>query len=233
MGHYAVVVAAGSGTRMGTDIAKQYLILLGKPVLAHTLTRISSFDFIDGIIVVTREKEIDFCRTEIINRFGLDKVKDIVCGGKRRQDSVFNGLKRLKEIKPDIVFVHDGVRPFFSSSLFKDIYEKTKEYGAAISAVPVVCTIKESDDLMFVNKTVSRDKLWEIQTPQGFSFELIYDAYKNVYNTDESIILTDEAMAIEYAGKKVKIVEGNRENIKITTPVDLIIAGQILERKKI
>jgi len=231
MNNYAVVVAAGSGTRMGAGISKQYLMLRDKPILAHTLLRIAKLDFIYGIVVVAKQNEIDYCGNEVVDKFKVSKVVDIVEGGSRRQDSVFNGLKSIRNRKPDLVFIHDGVRPLFSQMLFKNVFENAKVYGAAIAAAPVVCTIKESDDQMLVKKTVSRDKLWEIQTPQCFSFDLIFKAYLDIYSADESILLTDESMALEFAGMKVKIVEGGRENIKITNPVDLIIAEQILEKE--
>ncbi|MDX9702739.1 MAG: 2-C-methyl-D-erythritol 4-phosphate cytidylyltransferase [Candidatus Auribacterota bacterium] len=222
----AVVVAAGSGKRMGADRAKQYLLLDGIPILAYTLIRLSRIPQIDGIVLVVPQDDCSLCKTDMIDAFGVRKIIDIVPGGRRRQDSVFNGLRALQKVQPSYVLIHDGVRPFFSDELCLDIIEETRRHGAVIPGLPVVCTIKECNGNHEVLRTIPRDALWEIQTPQGFCYKSLYAAYETVVEKD--IDVTDDSMVMEFIGGKVKIIEGNKENIKITRPVDLPVAHQIM-----
>ncbi len=223
----AVVVAAGMGKRMRSAKAKQYLLVEGKPILAYTLLRIARINFIDGIVLVAGKNDISLCTEEIVSQYNIDKIIDIVAGGQRRQDSVYCGLNRLSAVSPRYVFVHDGVRPFFSSAVFKDVFNAVKKYHAAVAGLPIFSTVKECGADMIVKRTVPRETLWEIQTPQGFSYRLIKDAYEHIFNICATV--TDDAMAVEMFGHEVKMVEGNEENIKITTPNDLRVAHSILK----
>ena len=224
------MVAAGSGKRMGADKAKQYLLLDTIPILSYTLIRLSKIPQIDGILLVVPQDDCAQCRSEIVEAFNISKILDIVPGGKRRQDSVYNGLLALERYSPSIVFVHDGVRPFFTSATCSRVLEASSEYGAAVPGLPVVCTIKESNADNMVTRTIPRDTLWEIQTPQGFCYEKLCNAYTLV--NEQALDVTDDAMVMEIAGEKVLIVEGNKENIKITRPVDLPVARQIMIDKE-
>ncbi len=226
----AVVVAAGSGKRMGADRAKQYLLLGKVPILAYTLIRLSKLPQIDGIVLVVPHADREQCRLDIVEAFGISKVIDIVAGGLRRQDSVYNGLQTLEKYQPSYVLVHDGVRPFFSSKLCSRVIDAASQHGAVVPGLPVVCTIKECNENHEVVRTVPRDTLWEIQTPQGFCYKKLCDAYAVV--NEQSADVTDDAMVMEIAGHKVVIVEGNKENIKITRPVDLPVAHQIMTDKE-
>jgi 2-C-methyl-D-erythritol 4-phosphate cytidylyltransferase len=222
----SVVVAAGSGKRMGADRAKQYLLIDGIPILAYTLIRLSRIPQIDGIVLVVPKDDCSLCQSDIVDAFGVRKIIDIVPGGRRRQDSVFNGLQALQEFQPSYVLIHDGVRPFFSAKLCLNVIEETRRYGAVIPGLPVVCTIKECNESRDVVRTIPRDALWEIQTPQGFLYKNLYAAYETVVGKDVDV--TDDSMVMEFIGGKVKVIEGNKENIKITRPVDLPVAHQIM-----
>lgn len=225
----AVVVAAGSGKRMGADKAKQYLLLDTVPILAYTLIRLARIPAIGGIVVVVGSDDCSVCRKDIVEQFGIDKIIDVVSGGKRRQDSVYNGLLALEPYEPSYVLVHDGVRPFFSEKLPGAIIDAAKVYGAVVPGMPIVSTVKECNENREVVRTVPRETLWEIQTPQGFSYNKLMHAYRSV---DTTIDVTDDAMIMELSGHMVKLAEGNKENLKITRPVDLTIAHQIMQHKE-
>lgn len=228
MKNYAVVVAAGSGKRMGSNTPKQYLLLNNKPILVYTLLRLSSMPGLSGIILVTGKESVPYCEEEIVSAFSLKKVTRVVPGGAMRQDSVYNGLCALQDCAPDIVLVHDGVRPFFSDRLYKEVVEAAKKVGAAVPGVPIVSTVKSVSADLLVEKTIPRDKLWAVQTPQAFQYELLMQAYNLV--RERNAVVTDEGMAVELLGHDVKMVKGDSENIKITTPVDLKIAQHILQQ---
>ncbi|MEW6534661.1 MAG: 2-C-methyl-D-erythritol 4-phosphate cytidylyltransferase [Candidatus Auribacterota bacterium] len=228
MKNYAVVVAAGSGNRMGSATPKQYLLLNNTPILVHTLRRLSSMPGLSGIILVTGKDSVSYCEGEIVSKFSLGRVMRVIEGGEMRQDSVYNGLSVLQAFSPDIVMVHDGVRPFFSDRLFSELMDAAIQVGAAIPGVPIVSTVKSVSNELLVEKTIPRDKLWAVQTPQAFQYELLMQAYELVRK--RNAVVTDEAMAVELLGHDVKMVKGDSENIKITTPVDLTIAQHILQQ---
>ena len=219
----AVVAAAGKGTRMGLDTNKLYMELLGQPILAVTLKKFEDSDLIDEIIIVSHEDEIGHCRS-ITDRFGFSKVKAIVPGGRTRQQSVYNGLKRVSA-DCGIVLIHDGARPFIDEKGIRECTEAAVKYGAAVAAVPAKDTIKRSDDEDFVTETVDRDGLWYIQTPQAFRYGLIMEAHRKA--EAEGFEGTDDAVLAERAGNKVRLVMCNYFNIKITTREDLVIAEAI------
>lgn len=225
----AIVLAAGSGKRMGTSVKKQYLEIDGMPVVAYSLLRFQKQSFIDEIILVTGERE--WCRREIVEKYGISKVKSIIPGGKERYDSVRAGLLSCGDA--GIVFIHDGARPFISDELLERLYADVRQYGACIAAVPVKDTIKVSDAGQMIRHTPDRRLIWQAQTPQVFSGELIRECYRKALEAEE-IVLTDDASCVElYGEKQVHLTMGSYENIKITTPEDLKIAAVFADVYKI
>ena len=223
----AIIPAAGQGLRLGGKVPKQFLHLDGKPILGHTLDAFQNSGLIDTIILVVPESEIDETRAQWLNNPPL--VKKIVAGGKQRQDSVSNGFKELAS-DTDIVLVHDGVRPFISSSMIGEAIAAAKEYGAAITAIPVNDTIKQVDESDLVEQTLNREKLRRVQTPQAFKYDLLKKAFAKA--GADSYYGTDEASLIEYLQEPVKIIIGSELNIKITRKEDLVLAEQILTHLK-
>jgi len=224
----AIIPAAGLGRRMG-NIKKPYMELAGKPILAHTLEIFQRCKSVNNILVVTAKGDEEHCAVDVIESYSMDKVTDIVVGGNTRQESVFNALQKLPS-NTDIVVIHDAVRPFFTEAMIIESIEQADKYGSAVVAVPVKDTIKEADKDGIVQKTLDRQKLWAIQTPQTFKYNLISQAYLKA--KENGTQATDDASLIEQMGLKVKLIMGNYENIKITTPEDLIIAEAILKSKE-
>ncbi|WP_455538775.1 2-C-methyl-D-erythritol 4-phosphate cytidylyltransferase [Terrisporobacter sp.] len=222
-----VIVSAGKGSRMKTDINKQFLKLNDKEVIAHTIDKFYNNSNIGEIIVVVREEEIDFFETNIIEKYGYKNIK-IAFGGRERQDSVYNGLKIVSE-DCKIVLIHDGARPFVSNETIDNLIKYTKESKCTIVGVPVKDTIKVVDENNNVCDTPNRSTLWSIQTPQVFDYPLIMEAHKKA--KEEDYYGTDDSMLVEYLGHKVKVVQGSYNNIKITTPEDLKIGEEILRNK--
>lgn len=221
----AIVLAAGTGKRMNTKVHKQYLLLKEKPILYYSLKAFED-SHVDEIILVTGAEEIEFCRKEIVEKYGLGKVRAIVEGGRERYHSVYEGLKAVGET--DYVLIHDGARPFVSQDIIERILEAVCEYRACVAGMPVKDTIKISDEEGFAKETPNRSSVWMIQTPQAFSYPLIYDAYTRMLEKEDSAI-TDDAMVVErMTNHKVRLIEGSYRNIKITTPEDLLIAEQFL-----
>jgi len=218
---YAVIPAAGQGLRMGTPLQKQFLDLWGKPILARTIEVFEQSTSIEGIILVTSEDRLDFCRNEIIAPYHFQKVRDIVPGGKERQDSVFNGLCAVPETT-DLVAVHDGVRPLVTVELIEHTILAAYEKGAAVAAQPAHETVKLSEDGATVARTLDRNRIFLAQTPQTFRRDLIWEAH--IKARERRFYATDDAMLIEELGYTVQIVPGIPQNIKITTPADLKLA---------
>jgi 2-C-methyl-D-erythritol 4-phosphate cytidylyltransferase len=223
----SIIPAAGLGTRMG-GIKKPYIELAGKPILAHILSVFQQCCSVDNILVVTAKGDEEHCARDIIKYYAIDKVTDVVTGGDTRQESVFNALQKLSS-DTDIVVIHDAVRPFFTEGMILESIEQANYYGSAIVAVPVKDTIKEASEDGIVLKTLDRRKLWAIQTPQTFRYELIIQAHLQA--KDNGIQATDDASLVEQMGFEVKLIMGSYENIKITTPDDLIVAEAILKSK--
>ena len=219
-----VIVSAGKGSRMKSDLNKQFLKIGNKEVIAHTIDKFYNNENIDEIIIVIREDEKEFFQENIINKYGYKNIK-IAFGGKERQDSVYNGLKEVDE-KSKIVLIHDGARPFLTNEIIKKSIECAKEYNCAIVGVPVKDTIKIVNEKNDVCDTPNRSTLWSIQTTQVFNYSLIMKAHKKA--KDDEYYGTDDSMLMEYLGYNVKVVEGSYNNIKITTPEDLKIAEEIL-----
>ncbi len=222
-----VIVAAGLGKRMKSSINKQYLLLKDKPIVAHTIEKFENNEYIDEIIVVTKEEEMEYCKVNVVDRYGFKKIKSIISGGAERQDSVYNGLKNCSEMTK-IVLIHDGVRPFINNQEINNIIAKTLELDACVTGVRVKDTIKVVDDESNIIDTPNRENLWAVHTPQSFDYQLILRAHEK--GKQENWIVTDDSMLVEKLGVKVKMIEGSYDNIKITTSEDLIIAESILDR---
>ena len=223
----AVVPAAGQGTRMGGATRKQYLSLGGFPLLVLSLKVLQRIDSIREIILSVPEYDRDYCWREIVNPFGLRKVTQIVAGGQRRQDSVRNGLLAITEL-PDLVLVHDGVRPFIHEGLVEASISCAAQTGAAVVAIPVHDTVKRVDTQGIIKETLNREGLWHIQTPQVFRYDWLMDAHHLAQ--EEHWEVTDDAALIERKGYPVSVVEGSCFNIKITRPDDLVFGEAIFQR---
>lgn len=222
----AIVLSAGRGSRMKSDVQKQYLNIAGKPVIYYSLKQFEDCEEISEVILVTGEADIDYCKKEIIEKYQLKKVKQIVSGGKERYHSVYQGLCAAKQC--DYVFIHDGARPFLNQKLLKRAMEEVRRSGACVVGMPAKDTIKIADDNRYAQTTPDRSKVWTIQTPQVFSYPLIKEAHDRLME-EEVPGITDDAMVLEkMMHKKVKLVEGTYRNIKITTPEDLLIAEAFL-----
>lgn len=218
----AIVLAAGQGKRMGTKVQKQYLEISGKPVLFYSLDIFQRSDIIDDIILVVGENQEEYCKKEIVDKYHFTKVSQIVKGGSERYHSVWNGLQ---EVSGDgYTFIHDGARPFVTEEILSRAYETVQREKACVVGMPVKDTIKIADEEGFAKETPNRSLVWMVQTPQVFETFLIKNAY-SLLMEQEIIQVTDDAMVVEtMLQKKVKLVEGSYENIKITTPGDLKIA---------
>ena len=216
-----IIPAAGQGTRMGLSTPKQYLSLKGQPILHHTLLAFETSGRVDSVTLVVPENDLERAR----KKWNYKIVKNIVQGGKERQDSVYNGFKAI-DPDTDIVLVHDGVRPFVDPDMIGRSIEAAKEFGAAITAIPVSDTIKQVDSEDFVTRTVDRNGLWRVQTPQAFQYAVLDEAFQKAKR--DSYYGTDEGSLLEYAGKKLKIIMGSALNIKITRQEDLILGEGIL-----
>jgi 2-C-methyl-D-erythritol 4-phosphate cytidylyltransferase len=235
----AIVLAAGQGKRMGSDVAKQYLLLRGKPVLYYTLKNFEDSP-VDEIVLVTAKEQIDYCKEEIVAGYGFQKVRQIVAGGKERYHSVALGLHAIAEAsqteKCDYVLIHDGARPFATPEMIERGIAAAIQYDACVLGMPAKDTIKISDEEGFAADTPNRSLVWQIQTPQIFAFSLIRKAYEQLLCKEkelkkQGITITDDAMVMElFSEKKVKLVEGSYENIKLTTPEDLKIAESFLTK---
>lgn len=224
----AIIPAAGQGTRMKTTVNKQYLSLKGKTILSYTLDVFEKCPLVDEIVVVINANEVEVFRKKVLHRGHYKKIR-VVFGGKTRQESVYNGLMALNP-KCDLVMIHDGARPLVGESLLiKCIYE-TLKYNATIVAVPAKNTIKVVNSEGIVQSTPDRKKLFEVQTPQTFKLPLILEAHKKA--AEDGFLGTDDASLLERLGEKVKIIRGHYNNIKITTPEDLMIASAMISTRE-
>lgn len=248
----AIVLAAGSGSRMNSDVAKQYMMLCGKEVLFYSLQTFQNYADIKNIILVTREEEISYCKENIVARYGFDKVGTICAGGKERYESVYNGLVSSEAAEDDIVLIHDAARPFVTAQMIDDSICAAREYGACTVGMPVKDTIKIVDENNFGIDTPERSRVYQVQTPQTFQYGLLMSAYENMLSQknhmsndekmsnkidnkkqadDKNYKITDDTMLVEqYRGVRSKIVPGAYENIKITTPEDMEIASKFAEK---
>ena len=224
----AIVLAAGQGKRMHSKIQKQFLEIGGKPVLYYSLHCFQESPLIRDIILVTGEEMISYCEQEIVKKYGFSKVRKVTAGGKERYDSVYAGLLCCQDT--DYVYIHDGARPFITEEMVQRGYEAVKRNNACVMGMPSKDTVKLADSSGYVKETPDRKIVWNIQTPQIFSYDLIRGAYESIRKKDMTGV-TDDAMVVEqYKNTPVHIVEGAYENIKITTPEDILVAEKILEK---
>ena len=221
----AIVLAAGEGLRLKTKVPKPLVKINSKPLIIYSLSTLSKHPYIKDIIVVVNQRNLKDIRDKI-KQYRIGKVRAMVLGGRLRQDSVFNGLKNM-DSRTDTVLIHDAARPFAANKLVSSLIKAARAYGAAIAGVPVKATIKKirsgNKKIKAVDKTIERNTLWEIHTPQVFKKDLILMAYEKFGN----IGVTDDAMLVEKLKKNVRVVLGAYNNIKITTPDDLMIARAI------
>lgn len=224
-----IIPAAGSGRRMGGTVSKQYLELAGKPILAHTLTLFDNHPLVEHIYLVVPEDDILYCQKQIIDHYGFRKVSRVVAGGSTRQDSVRNGLDAIaldgiaQPERP--ILIHDGARPLFDCQHLSTLVEAVCATGACTIGVPVKDTIKTVQDNTITNSP-ERSQLWQVQTPQGFQYQLIREAFDRA--AADNFVATDDASLVERLGHPVKMVEGDYRNIKVTTPEDILIAVALL-----
>jgi 2-C-methyl-D-erythritol 4-phosphate cytidylyltransferase/2-C-methyl-D-erythritol 2,4-cyclodiphosphate synthase len=225
----AIIPAGGSGRRLGGDVAKQYLLLGGMPVLARTLAVFQKSAVIDGIILVVPAGDLAAVRKQVVEPYDLTKVSAVVAGGKERQDSVRNGLAAVG--RPcDVVVVHDGVRPFVTGDMIARAVEAAARGGAAAIGVPAKDTIKAATDAQIVTATLPRQNLWQTQTPQAFQYDLLCRAYDLAAR--DRFYATDDASLVERLGASVRLLAGTYDNIKITTPEDRVIAEAFLVQQE-
>lgn len=225
MKNIAIIVCGGKGKRMGTDLPKQFLKLNNKPIIAHTIEKFQNCNIIDEIVVVINKDYQKYFK-EIISKYNFNKISNIVFGGKERFNSVYNGLISIKN-ENSIVVIHDGVRPFIKLKYIENIIEETKKNKACILGIGAKDTIKICENNT-VLKTIQRENLFIIQTPQAFNYKLIKKAYEKAL--EEGFFGTDDSVLIENMGEKVKVIAGDYENIKITTPEDLKIGEALLNK---
>ena len=229
MSRLAVIIpAAGSGSRMGTHTPKPFLTLNGKTILEHT---ISAFAKVDEVVDIRIATSVDwFDQVEaILNKFADDvESASVIEGGDERQHSIFNALQSLDN-SIDLIAVHDAVRPFVSAELIRKCAHRASEVGGAIVAVPAKDTIKKLGDGFEISETPDRSKLWQAQTPQVFRADLLLEAY--IKAREDDFLGTDDASLVERIGGVVEVIEGDRKNLKITYPIDLKVAGLILNEE--
>ena len=231
----AVILAGGSGKRMGLKIPKQYMELGGKPVLFYSLNAFSEAEFIDEIVIVADEEHMEDVQSGIVDLYGFHKVSTVVKGGKERYHSVARGLEALSR-DTDYVFIHDGARPFVSSYTIERCLHYVKKHRAAVAAVKSKDTVKIADDDSMIVSTPDRSRVWQVQTPQTFEYLLIRDAYRKLIDDEDrlkaaGISVTDDTMVAKmYADIDARLVESSYNNIKLTTPEDMESAEGILER---
>lgn len=216
----AIVLAGGSGKRMKSKIRKQYIEIHGKPLIYYSLAAFQN-SAVEKIVLVCSAGDEEYCLHEIVEKYSLNKVCNIVSGGKERYHSVYEGLKALKDT--EYVLIHDGARPFVTNDIIQRSIECAKQYKACVVGMPTKDTIKISDENGFVKSTPNRSSVWNIQTPQSFEYNLIKEAYEKIFALENSLEITDDAMVVESTSDvQIKLLEGSYMNIKITTPDDLI-----------
>ena len=229
-GFVAIILSAGHGKRMESDIPKQYMMLKDKPILYYSVNAFESSD-VDSIIIVTAESDINYVQEEIVDKYDFNKVVKIVAGGEERYDSVSNGLAEAVKLHgARYVMIHDGARPFVNQSIISDCMENVVKTRACIAGMPVKDTIKVVDEANIIINSPSRSTLWMAQTPQCFDLALAYNSYKQLLASTPTPNVTDDAEVIElFGGVKSTIVETSYNNIKITTPEDIIVAERIIQ----
>ena len=222
----AIIVAAGKGVRMKGRIRKQYLDLSGRPVLSYSVMTFDACSLIDEIFIVVPEDEIDYCQKNIVSLLELKTRVNLIPGGDQRQDSVYNGLQAIDK-KTTTVVIHDGVRPFIHPEKLTACIFGAKDFGACILAVPAADTLKRVNKSGIVDRTLFRENIWLAQTPQAFQYGLILKAHETARR--DGYAGTDDASLVERLGKDVRIINGSKFNIKITTQEDLDVARAMFD----
>ena len=218
----AIVLSGGTCKRMNSDIPKQYMMLKDKPVLAHSLLAFEKSP-VDDVVIVCGAGDEEYIIKEFVEKYGLTKVSAVCEGGAERYNSVYNGLKACKDT--DYVLIHDGARPYVTKEIIKRNIEEVQKYKAVVTSVKATDTVKIADDDGFVVSTPERKSVYFMQTPQTFEYSLALDSYSKLIeelNKDVKVQVTDDAQVVEmYSDTKVKLIEGDYSNIKITVPKDL------------
>ncbi len=222
----ALIVSAGKGHRFKGEKKKQFYLLADKPILAHTLDKFETCPLIHSIFLVVGEEDMEYSLKEIVEKYHYKKVSQIIPGGKRRQESVKNGLDLLPK-NTEVVVIHDGVRPFVTREMIEESIQSAIRFRAVVFAMPVKETIKLVHPDGTVLRTLERESLWQVQTPQSFQVDLIKKAYAKAI--EDGFIGTDDASLVERLGERVHILPGAYANIKITTPEDLLLAKLLLK----
>lgn len=227
----AVVLAGGSGKRIGGNVPKQYIEIDGRPLLYYCLKTFEE-SFIDEIVLVVRAGDEEYVKKEIVDKYSFKKVVRITAGGAERYHSVACGLNAINDC--DYVFIHDGARAFVTEKVLMNAYEAVKKYGATVASVKSKDTVKLADKEGFVCSTPDRDSVYIMQTPQTFDFAAIKECYRKLIASEgdllkEGVNITDDAMVMERFGSlRVFLCEGDYRNIKVTTPEDVNVAKMIL-----
>lgn len=236
----AVVLAAGSGSRMHSSVPKQFMELEGKPLIWYALEAVERSSIIDDCILVTGAGDISYMRWEIVEKYGFSKVDKITAGGSQRFESVARALEVLENgelrtpNREGYVFIHDGARPFLTEKILEDTYAAAYAYGACVAAMPSKDTVKLADSEGYAVQTPNRNSVWLVQTPQVFEVQMICEAYRMLMGQlpllrQQGIEITDDAMVVEtMLHRHVKLVQASYENIKVTTPEDMRIAEVLL-----
>ncbi len=233
----AVILAGGTGRRMGNAIPKQYMDLHGRPVLYYSMKTFSDIEFIDEIVIVAAKDQIEKVQHDIVDLYGLHKISAVVPGGRERYHSVSKGLEALPA-DTDYVFIHDGARPFVNAYTIERCLHYAEKNRAAVAGVKAKDTIKIADDDSMVQSTPDRGHVWMVQTPQTFEYTLIRDAYRRLLDDEDrmkaaGIAVTDDTMVAKmYADVDARLVESTYDNIKITTPEDMELAKMICSRSE-
>lgn len=234
----AVILAAGSGSRMHSAVPKQFMELKGRPLIWYSLEAVERSSIIDDCILVTGAGDIAYMRREIVEKYGFSKVSCITAGGGQRFESVARALEVLENREPSrgdgYVFIHDGARPFLTEKILEDTYAAAYAYGACVAAMPSKDTVKLADPEGYACQTPNRNSVWLVQTPQVFEERMICEAYRMLMTglsslEEQGIEITDDAMVVEtMLHRHVKLVPASYENIKVTTPEDMKIAAALL-----
>ncbi len=237
----AVVLSAGSGSRMKSSVAKQYMLLAGRPLIWYALNAVERSEIIDDCILVCKEGDLSYVRSDIVEKYGFGKVDAVISGGAQRWASVARAMAFIGEgglrvpNRDGYVLIHDGARPFLTEEIIRRVVDAVREYHACVAAMPSKDTVKIADENGFAVQTPDRGRVWSIQTPQAFDTELIVGAYARLDReyrelAAAGVSVTDDAGAVElFTQYRARLVEGSYTNIKITTPEDLRIAEAFLE----
>lgn len=230
----AIILSAGTGSRMGGPVAKQYMTLNGKPVLWYSLNAVEQSGVIDDCILVVGSGDIDYVTKEIVQKYDFSKVSSVTVGGAERYLSVMNALQVMDNMN-GYVFIHDGARPFLTEEILERLADAVEAYHACVAAMPSKDTIKIADGEKFAAQTPDRRTVWNVQTPQVFDAGIILEAYERLEMgigrmREQGIAITDDAGVVElFTNYKVRLVEGSYQNLKITTPEDMVIAKALLD----